>query len=98
MKNFKLLALCIAVVMAMAACRGDLSTSIWAARAGTGAVQAVGQIDLPDGVYSGVGTGGFGGDLYVDVTIRGNAITEITVTAHSETPAFAASVFSALIP
>ncbi|MCL2380748.1 MAG: FMN-binding protein [Treponema sp.] len=80
-----------------AACRGDLSTSIWAARAGTGPVQAVGQIGLPDGVFPGVGTGGFYGDVYVDVTIHNNAIAAVVVTGHSETPAFAGSAFTHVI-
>ena len=50
------------------------------------------------GTFSGVGTGGFGGNIYVDVTFSENSILSVTVTAHNETPAFANSVFGHLIP
>ena len=94
-KHLKLPALVVAAIMALAACTGDLSTSIWAAAP---LEQVEGAIDLPDGVFSGVGSGGFGGDIYVDVTIESNAIVDITVTAHSESPLFAGPVFNQVIP
>ena len=94
-KRFTLIAFVFAAALAMTACTGDLSTSIWAAPP---LVQVEGAIGLPDGVYSGVGTGGFGGNIYVDVTVGGNAITDITVTAHNESQLFADQVFSRLIP
>ena len=41
------------------------------------------------GVFSGVGEGGFGGNIYVDVTVNEfGQIADITVTAHRETAAF----------
>ena len=41
------------------------------------------------GVFSGVGEGGFGGNVYVDVTVNEfGQITDITVTEHRETAAF----------
>jgi fumarate reductase flavoprotein subunit len=97
MKQFKFLILIVAILITMAACRGDLSTSIWAPRPGLGPVQAIGQIDLPDGVYAGIGTEGFGGDVHVEVTITNNAIVAVAVTEHNETPAFANSAFSHVI-
>jgi len=95
MKRLKLTTLALAAAILLAACTGDLSTSIWAAAP---LVQVEGAIDVPDGVFSGVGSGGFGGDIYVDVTVQGNAITDITVTAHTESPLFAGPVFNQVIP
>ena len=95
MKRFNIAALALAAALVLAACTGDLSTSIWAAAP---LEQAEGAIGLPDGVFSGVGTGGFGGDIYVDVTIQDNSIAAITVTAHSESPLFAGPVFNQVIP
>jgi len=95
MKRLKLLTLALAAAIVLAACTGDLSTSIWAAAP---LEQVEGAIDLPDGVFSGIGTGGFGGDIYVDVVIEGNAIVDITVTAHNESPMFAGPVFNQVIP
>ena len=97
MNRLKYIALGIAIVMAVSACSGGLHTSIWAARPGDGLVQAVGQIDLPDGVFAGIGTGGFGGDVHVEVTIYNNAIINVQVTEHNETPLFAASTFGYII-
>jgi len=94
-KHFSLIACGAAAILVMAACTGNLDTSIWAAAPWE---QLEGAIDLPDGVYSGVGTGGYGGNIYVDVSIAGNSITDITVTAHSESQLFATSVFGRLIP
>ena len=94
-KRVTLLTVAVAAILFMTACTGDLSTSIWAAAP---LEQVEGAIGLPDGVYSGVGTGGFGGDIYVDVTIANNAITDITVTAHTESQMFADSVFGRVIP
>ena len=94
MKRLKIGSLVLALVITLTACRGGLHTSIWAPRA---LVQAVGAINLPDGVYPGSGPG-FAGDVHVEVTIEGNAIVEIVVTGHSDTAAFANSVFSSLIP
>ena len=94
MKTLKLIAIC-AITMTFAACTGDLSTSIWAAAP---LKQMEGAIGLPDGIYSGVGSGGFGGDIYVDVTIEADAISDITVTGHNESLLFANQVFNLLIP
>jgi len=85
----------LAALATLAACREGLGGSIWAVRFPD---RVEGAINLPDGVFPGVGAGGFGGSVYVDVTIEGNAIVGIDVTAHGETPAFAASVFDHLIP
>jgi len=85
----------LAALATLAACREGLGGSIWAVRFPD---RVEGAINLPDGVFPGVGAGGFGGSVYVDVTIEGNAIVGIDVTAHSETPAFAASVFDHLLP
>ena len=93
---FAVIAAVIAATMFTAACRRGLDTSIWAARPGERI--ASGFIALPDGVYSGVGSGGFGGNVYVDVTVAGNAITSIAVTGHGETQAFANSVFAEIGP
>ena len=97
MKRFKLIACAAAaaLILTLTACTGDLSTSIWAAAP---LEQVEGAIDLPDGVFSGVGTGGFGGNIYLDVTITGNSITDITVTAHNESQLFADQVFGRLKP
>jgi len=46
-------------------------------------------LDLTPGTYTGVGTGGFGGDITVEVVIDDSgSIASITVTNHSETQAF----------
>ena len=95
MKQMKFLALSvIALALASGCVRGGLPNSIWAPLP---LVQLVGDIDLPDGVFSGVGVG-FGGNVYANVTIADRAIVNIEVTSHNETPAFAASVFGSLIP
>jgi uncharacterized protein with FMN-binding domain len=45
------------------------------------------------GVFSGVGEGGFGGNVYVDVTVNEfGQIVDITVTSHRETQAFMSMV------
>ena len=55
--------------------------------------------ELSPGVYEGVGTGGFNGDIAVAVTVGSNgAITGVEVTNHSETPRFADPAFEVLIP
>lgn len=95
MKRLKFLALAVVALAAMTACREGLRGSIWAPLA---LEQMVGDINVPDGVFSGVGTGGFAGNIYADVTIQGRAIVNIEVTGHSETPSFAASVFGSLVP
>ena len=91
MKRFSIAALCAAAVLTVAACSGGLDKSIWAPRSVP--PQAQGAIGLPDGVFSGVGVGGMHGDIHVDVTVAGNAITDITVTQHHDTATLAASVF-----
>ena len=59
------------------------------------AAAAAGQEEAPaltgwtPGTFSGVGTGGFGGDIYLDVVINEHGqIAAINVTGHSETQAF----------
>ena len=94
MKRFILIVLSVVLVMSMASCRGGLDRSIWARPA---LEQAVGAIDVPDGVYTGTGDG-YLGEIHVEVTIEDSAITGIRVTGHSDSPPFAASVFSGLIP
>lgn len=49
------------------------------------------------GIYSVVGTGGFGGNIYADVTFDEHWIKNIQVTSHSESPGFADSVMNHLI-
>ena len=50
------------------------------------------------GTFVGVGTGGFGGDITVEVTFDANSILEIEVTEHNETDSFAAMAFAMLSP
>ena len=59
--------------------------------------QVEGAIGVPDGVYTGVGNA-YTGEITVEVTIAGDAITKIEVLAHTDTASFANSVFTALIP
>jgi len=97
MKLIKLFGVCLLAITALtfASCRGGISTtSIWA-RIMPDAVD--GAIPLPNGVFAGVGHG-YMGDIHVEVTIENNAIAEIRVVEHSDTPAFANSVFEGLIP
>ena len=94
MKQSKYVALAIAVLMILAACTGGLHTSIWATRA---LEQMEGNIQLPNGVYTGSAQG-FYGPINVAVTIEDNAIVNIEVVSHSDTAAFASSVFGSLIP
>ncbi|MCL1996238.1 MAG: FMN-binding protein, partial [Defluviitaleaceae bacterium] len=49
------------------------------------------------GVYLGVGTGGFGGNIYVEVTFDEESITHIQVVSHSESPGFGNSALNHLI-
>jgi len=83
-------------MMAAISCSGNLSTSIWAPRPGSN-LQAIGEIGLPDGVFSGVGSGGFHGDVFVDVTVEDNSIVDITVTDHAETPEIGGTAFGHII-
>ena len=48
------------------------------------------------GVYHAVGQGGFGGNIYLDVTFDDQWITDIQVTRHTESPGFADSVMNHL--
>ena len=41
------------------------------------------------GTFTGVGAGGFGGDITVEATFDANSILDINITDHNETPAFA---------
>jgi len=50
------------------------------------------------GTFSGTGAGGFGGPITVSITVDANNITAVSVTSHSETPAFADPAFAQLIP
>ncbi|MCL2374644.1 MAG: FMN-binding protein [Treponema sp.] len=94
MKRFILIALSVALIAAFASCRRGLESSIWAMPV---LEQAVGAIELPDGVYSGIGDG-YLGDIHVEVAIQDNAIVGIQVISHSDSPPFANSVFAGLIP
>jgi uncharacterized protein with FMN-binding domain len=96
MKVLKLISIVGVVVMTAVSCSGNLSTSIWAPRPGSN-LQAIGAIGLPDGVFSGVGTGGFHGDVSVEVTIKDDAIVDITITAHNETPEIGGTAFGHII-
>lgn len=84
-----ILLLCLAATMLLTAC-GGLDQSIWT----PDPVEEI-EIDteislgLIPGVYAGVGEGGFGGDIYVEVTIDENGrIDAIEVTDHAETASF----------
>ncbi|MCF0229228.1 MAG: FMN-binding protein [Parasporobacterium sp.] len=57
----------------------------------------LGGFDLADGVYSGTGTG-FRGEITVDVTIKDNKITDITVTSGRDDARFFNSAKSGVIP
>jgi fumarate reductase flavoprotein subunit len=95
MKRFKLVVFIIIIIaLAMTACRRGLESSIWAMPV---LEQVAGEIGVPDGVYTGMGDGYYG-EVHVEVTVADNSIVAIRVTEHSDTPAFAASVFGALIP
>lgn len=94
MKRFIFVAFSVVLVMTFASCRRGLENSIWAMPV---LEQAVGAIGVPDGVYSGIGDG-YLGELHVEVTIANNAIVDIQVLSHSDSPPFANSVFAGLIP
>ena len=57
-----------------------------------------GQLVLTPGVFEGVGPGGYGGNIYVAVTVDENSILDIEVLEHGETDMFAMMAFSRLIP
>jgi len=108
MKRIKLQALCAAIAVAVAltamACRGEARTTqqpagiIQAPVVVAAAPAAAGGTGLANGVFSGVGGGGFGGSIYVAVSIADNTIVAVEITAHNETPRFADPVFEQLIP
>jgi len=79
------------------ACSRGLDQSIWAARPGAALAHAGGPQSFIPGVFAGVGTGGFGGDIYVNVTFSDSEILAIEVTAHEETAAFGGSTFEHMI-
>ena len=86
----KLLAVSVAALL-LAGCGGGLGNSIWA----PDEVEAPefeeveGSLGLTPGVHAGVGTGGFGGDIYLEVTVgEDGGIEYIEVTSHSETASF----------
>lgn len=93
--GFKLVVFIIIIALAMASCsRNWERTSIWALPY---IEQVEGAIGVDDGVFTGTGDGYFG-EVYVEVTVKGDAIVDIRVISHSDTDAFARSVFTALIP
>lgn len=75
---------------------GRLSDSIW-----TPTPMAVGPravLSLTPGTFRGTGTGGFYGDIIVDVTVDNTGILDIEIVYERETPAFGAMVYPRLIP
>ena len=89
--------------LAFAAGCGNLDNSIWTAPpaepASAVAAAAPVLLNLTPGVFSGVGSGGFYGDIYVEVEVNAEgSMSRIDVTYHSETPSFAYPTFEQLIP
>ncbi|MCL2558577.1 MAG: FMN-binding protein [Treponema sp.] len=96
MKRLVFVAFAAMAVFSMAACSGGLDKSIWAASGGPLAY-AGGPQSFRPGVFSGKGSGGMGGDIYVDVTFSDSAILGIEVTAHKETAGLGDSIFDHVI-
>ncbi|MCL2400042.1 MAG: FMN-binding protein [Defluviitaleaceae bacterium] len=62
-------------------------------------IEIVFRDDLTPGIFIGVGTGGFYGDITIAMTVSdAGAIADIEVTDHNETESFANRAFGALIP
>ena len=97
----KIFALLVAVAFVFTAC-GRLSDpdNIWNVQREREPARAGGTITgLTPGVFAGVGTGGFYGDVSVNVTIGADGVIEaIEVTDHIDTPAFANRAFNENIP
>jgi len=92
----KLLAVSLAALL-LAACGGGLDNSIWAPDEVEEPEfeEVEGTLSLTPGVHAGVGQGGFGGDMHVEVTVgEDGSIEHIEVTDHSETAAFFGMAFS----
>ncbi|WP_317316879.1 FMN-binding protein [Peptostreptococcus russellii] len=53
-----------------------------------GSVQTKKNLEYSDGKYRGRGTGGYAGDVEVEVTIRDHRIDSIEVLSHNETPTY----------
>lgn len=79
-----------AIVVSFAGCKSGLDKSIWASRSVPDPV--AGSIGVADGVFSG-NARGFKGDIYVEVTVANDSITNITVRRHKDTANLAKSVF-----
>ena len=92
-------------MLILSAC-GGLDQSIWApdpieapASKPSGEVALANDFAWTPGTYTGIGVGGFGGDIYVEVVVHENGqITSITITDHSETASFMEMVEMQLIP
>jgi uncharacterized protein with FMN-binding domain len=76
---------------------GDLSNSIWTADPGAAGSRGVAYLGpFTPGTFTGIGTGGHGGDVHVEVTFDENRITSLRVVQSNETPMFANQVYPAL--
>ena len=79
---------------------GSLDDSIWTPRPVEidldAAAPVVADGNFTPGTFTGVGTGGFYGNIHVAVTFSETAITDIEVVYHVETPLFAYPAFERL--
>ena len=92
------------VLLGLSAC-GSLSDpdNIWnERREATGVADGYGVealVGLTPGVFNGIGTGGFYGEVHVALTVdAAGSISNLEITYHGETPEFADHAFSTLIP
>lgn len=87
----------LAIAIFLVGC-GGLENSVWAPdpiELNLGNSQV---LSLTPGSFIGVGTGGFAGDIEVQVTVDSTSIIDIEVTDHSETENFANMVWDVTLP
>ena len=90
----KLLILTLALILG--GCAGGLSASIWTPASAGGVAGE--ELNLIPGTFTGVGSGGYGGDIVVEVVVDEDSMFTITVVDHGETPIFADPAFDSMIP